>query len=54
MSFKLITYINCRVAQLHEDKKGQTMDVKAAINNAICELEKLKIAAVHDEPINKH
>jgi hypothetical protein len=54
MSFDLASYINCRVAQLHEDKKGQTMEVKAAINNAICELEKLKIAAVHDEPINKH
>ncbi|WP_181316264.1 hypothetical protein [Photobacterium iliopiscarium] len=54
MSFDLASYINCRVAQLHEDKKGQTMEVKAAINNAICELEKLKTVAVRDEPINKH
>ncbi|WP_181314247.1 hypothetical protein [Photobacterium phosphoreum] len=46
MSFDLVSYINCRVAQLHEDKKDQTMDVKAAINNAICELEKLKEAAI--------
>ena len=54
MSFDLVSYINCRVAQLHEDKKGQTMEVKEVINNAICELEKLKEAAIYDEPINKH
>ncbi|MBY3790378.1 hypothetical protein GLP30_17255 [Photobacterium phosphoreum] len=46
MTFDLIFYINSRVAQLHEDKKGQTMEVKEVINNAIYELEKLKEAAI--------
>ncbi|WP_181317378.1 hypothetical protein [Photobacterium phosphoreum] len=46
MSFDLIYYINSRVAQLHEDKKGQTMEVKEVINYTIYELEKLKEAAI--------
>lgn len=53
MSFDVVSYVNCRVAELLEDKKGQTMEVKEILNSAICELEKLKAEAMRTNSSTK-
>jgi hypothetical protein len=50
MSFNTLTYITSRISELHEEKKGQTMEVKAVLNGSISELEKLKKLMCEIEP----
>lgn len=42
MDFDINEYIKKRIEQLEQDKKGQTLEVKATINNALVELKTLQ------------